>query len=44
MAMFMKIGGNCGAFIVTPLSGAVGLTCVLGVQVWSWRPARFARC
>ena len=35
MAMFMRIGGNCGAFMVTPLSGAllVLLTCVLGVQV-----------
>jgi hypothetical protein len=35
MAMFMKIGGNCGAFIVTPLSSAllVLLTFVLGVQV-----------
>lgn len=35
MAMFMKAGGTCGAFMVTPLCGAllVLLTFVLGVQV-----------
>jgi hypothetical protein len=35
MAMFMTIGGTCGAFVVTPLSGAmlVLLTFALGVQV-----------
>jgi len=35
MAMFMKMGGTCGAFVVTPLCGAllVVLTFVLGVQV-----------
>jgi hypothetical protein len=35
MAMFMTLAGTCGAFIVTPLSGAllVLLTFALGVQV-----------
>jgi hypothetical protein len=35
MAIFMKIAGSCGAFVVTPLSGAllVLLTFALGVQV-----------
>ncbi len=35
MAMFMKFAGECGAFIVTPLSGAllVLLTFALGVQL-----------
>jgi hypothetical protein len=35
MAMFMKFAGSCGAFIVTPLCGAllVLLTFVLGVQL-----------
>jgi hypothetical protein len=35
MALFVKIAGDCGAFIVTPLSGAflVLMTFALGVQV-----------